>query len=214
MYSCGSATSSEISEINSVNSINSIYNLNIDNFKQINSKTTVKLYKNKNNNSSEYYLEFDIANTKYDLYTLIKTSIVTMLKEFNKDIIEDFIINENEDKTGGIINIYLHSINKDMGISKKYLSTNFSLVEKDSKIHVKSQLKDNENVIYKNNEKYKKITLNDFEAIIDYSNIHSSKFSILFDIDIHEDVPIYMINMRGLLIAKICNNLKNFIEKM
>ena len=51
MYSCGSASSSEISEINSINSvnsinsINSIYNLNIDNFKQINSKTNVKLYK-------------------------------------------------------------------------------------------------------------------------------------------------------------------------
>ena len=196
----------------------------INDYKKINSKTNIDLYKNKNVGKDEYYINFTIQNNKYDLEQLIETSIINMLKEFNKDLLEDFIIEENEVKTGdksynhGMIKVYLHSPNKDMGISKKYIHGVFSVEKESSVIHFKCNSDPSQNngddVIYVNGQKYKKITLENFEAHIDCRNKHHCVFSMLFNINIHEDLPIYMLNMRGIMIAKICNNLKMFIEQM
>lgn len=204
--------------------------ININDYKKINSKTNIDLYKNKNLGKDEYYINFTIQNNKYDLEQLIETSIINMLKEFNKDLLEDFIIEENEVKTGdksynnGTIKVYLHSPNKDMGISKKYIHGVFSVEKENSIIHFKCNSESDsksdpsqnngDDVIYVNGQKYKKITLENFEARIDCRNKHHCVFSMLFNINIHEDLPIYMLNMRGIMIAKICNNLKMFIEQM
>lgn len=215
MYGC---------ENQSANNGNSKIDIDIDinDYKKINSKTNIDLYKNKNVGKDEYYINFTIQNNKYDLEQLIETSIINMLKEFNKDLLEDFIIEENEVKTGdksyndGTIKVYLHSPNKDMGISKKYIHGVFSVEKENSVIHFKcnSDPSQNDDVIYMNGQKYKKITLENFEARIDCRNKHHCVFSMLFNINIHEDLPIYMLNMRGIMIAKICNNLKMFIEQM
>ena len=117
--------------------------ININDYKKINSKTNIDLYKNKNVGKDEYYINFTIQNNKYDLEQLIETSIINMLKEFNKDLLEDFIIEENEVKTGdksyndGTIKVYLHSPNKDMGISTKYIHGVFSVEKENSVIHFK-----------------------------------------------------------------------------
>ena len=190
-------------------------NIDINDYKKINSKTNIDLYKNKNVSKDEYYINFTIQNNKYDLEQLIETTIINMLKEFNKDLLEDFIIEENETKNGGIIKVYLHSPNKDMGISKKYIHGVFSVEKENSVIHFKCNTEPSQtngvDVIYVNGQKYKKI-LENFEARIDCRNKHHCVFSMLFNINIHEDLPIYMLNMRGIMIAKICNNLKTFIE--
>ena len=190
-------------------------NFDVSKYKKINSKTGVSLYKKNETNTDEYYLRFTIENSKYDLKQLIKTSMITMLKQFNKELLEDFVMNNNITNDGGSMDIYLHSPNKDMGISKKFIKTNFSLIENNSIMVVNAESNShNEDVIHYNNNKYEKITLKSFEAEIDCSDIHSCKFTISFNIDIHEELPIYMINMRGILIAKICDNLKKFIEQM
>jgi hypothetical protein len=197
------------------NSINSNHiNIDLSKYKKINSKTNVELYKETSSNNDGYYIEFKIENNKYNLEQLIETSIINMLKEFNKDLVEDFIIQENENKDSGTIEIYLHSPNKDMGISKKFIKGVFSLKKENSIMNFTCKSVETNDSLVINNQKYKKITLENFEACIDCQNQHSCIFSIKFNINIHEDLPIYMLNMRGIMIAKICNNLKMFIEKM
>lgn len=189
-------------------------NIDLSNYKKINSKTNVELYKEISSNNDGYYIEFKIQNNKYNLEQLIETSIINMLKEFNKDLVEDFIIQENENKDGGTIEIYLHSPNKDMGISKKFIKGVFALTKETSIINFTCKSVETNDSLIINNQKYKKITLENFEAHIDCRNQHNCIFSMKFNINIHEDLPIYMLNMRGIMIAKICNNLKLFIEKM
>ena len=213
MYTCEMRESEENTESTPTNMIN----IDMDKYKKINSKTNnVELYKQKNIDNDGYFIRFSIKNDKYDLEQLIETSIINMLKEFNKDLLEDFIIEENEAKDAGTIMIYLHSPNKDMGISKKFIEASFTVEKKDSVILFKCSSSSSSfptnDVLIKNNQKYKKITLENFEAHIDCRNKHDCSFSMCFNIDIHEDLPIYMLNMRGIMIAKICNNLKTFIE--
>lgn len=191
-----------------------LLNIDLKQYKAINSKTNVVLYKEIAANSDGYYIEFTIANNSYNLEQLIETSIINMLKEFNKELVENFIIIENENKDAGTIEIYLHSPNRDMGISKKFIKGVFSLKKENSVMVFKCKSVETNDVLMINNEKYKKITLENFEAVIDCQNKQKCTFSMKFNIDIHEDLPIYMLNMRGIMIAKICNNLKMFIEKM
>lgn len=208
MYTCQINNS----QTNSINT-NPI-NIDLSKYKKINSKTNVELYKETSSNNDGYYIEFKIENNKYNLEQLIETSIINMLKEFNKDLVEDFIIQENENKDSGTIEIYLHSPNKDMGISKKFIKGVFSLKKEASIMYFTCKSVETNDSLIINNQKYKKITLENFEAHIDCRNPHNCIFSMKFNINIHEDLPIYMLNMRGIMIAKICNNLKMFIEKM
>ena len=101
-----------------------------------------------------------------------------------------------------------------MGISKNFIKCIFSLKKENSIMNFTCKSVETNDSLIINNQKYKKITLENFEACIDCQNKHSCIFSIKFNINIHEDLPIYMLNMRGIMIAKICNNLKMFIEKM
>lgn len=191
-----------------------LLNINLNNYQKINSKTQIDLYKSKSVDTNGYYIQFTIKNNKYDLEQLIESSIINMLKEFNKDLLENVSIQENENKGGGVIEIYLHSLKKNMGISKKFIKSSYSVKKENSIMFVTCKSLPTDDYLQINNSKYKKITLENFEAVVDCKNKHNCLFSIKFNINIHEDLPIYMMNMRGMVIAKICDNLKLFIEQM
>ena len=191
-----------------------LLNINLNNYQKINSKTQIDLYKNKSIDTNGYYIQFTIKNNKYDLEQLIESSIVNMLKEFNKDLLENVSIQENENKNGGVIEVYLHSLKKNMGISKKFIKSSYSVKKENSILYVTCKSLPTDDYLQINNSKYKKITLENFEAVVDCQNKHNCLFSVKFNINIHEDLPIYMMNMRGMVIAKICDNLKVFIEQM
>ena len=208
MYTC----EMENSEINSINT--DISAIDLTNYKKIDSKTSVDLYKEQSSKSDGYYIQFKIENIKYNLEQLIETSIVNMLKEFNKDLLENVRIQENENKDGGLIEVYLHSLKKNMGISKKFIKSVYSVKKENSIINFTCKSIPTDDYLNMNNSKYKKITLENFEAYVNCRNKYSCIFSVKFNINIHEDLPIYLMNMRGIMIAKICNNLKLFIEQM
>ena len=191
-----------------------LLNINLNDYQKINSKTQIDLYKSKSVDTNGYYIQFTIKNNKYDLEQLIESSIINMLKEFNKDLLENVNIQENESNDGGLIEVYLHSLKKNMGISKKFIKSSYSVKKENSIIFVTCKSLPTDDYLHLNNSKYKKITLENFEAVVDCQNKHNCLFSIKFNINIHEDLPIYMMNMRGMVIAKICDNLKLFIEKM
>lgn len=213
MYTCKMNDTIKQNELTSIHNSNFL-DIDLKKYKKINSKTNVALYKEIASGSDGYYIQFTIENNNYNLEQLIETSIISMLKEFNKDLVENFIIDENLNKDAGTIEIYLHSPNKDMGISKKFINGVFSVSKENSVINFECKSTKTDDLLLRNNNMYKKITLENFKANIDCQNKQKCVFSMLFNIDIHEDLPIYMLNMRGIMIAKICNNLKLFIEKM
>lgn len=191
-----------------------LLNINFNDYQKINSKTQIDLYKSKSLDTNSYYIQFTIKNNKYDLEQLVELSIIDMLKEFNKELLENVNIQENESKNGGLIEVYLHSLKKNMGISKKFIKSSYSVKKENSILFVTCKSLPTDDYLQINNSKYKKITLENFEAVVDCQNKHNCLFSIKFNINIHEDLPIYMMNMRGMIIAKICDNLKLFIEQM
>ena len=198
---------------NNANILN-FFDINLNDYQKINSKTQIDLYKNKSPDTNGYYIEFTIKNNNYDLEQLIETSILNMLKEFNKDLLEGVNIQENENKNGGTIEVYLHSLKKNMGISKKFIKSSYSLQKENSVMFFKCASLPTDDYLQINNTKYKKITLESFRAVVDCRNKQNCVLAIKFNINIHEDLPIYMLNMRGIIIAKICDNLKRFIEQM
>jgi len=210
MYTCEMNNETKKKNIDILN----LLNINLNNYQKINSKTQIDLYKSKSVDTNGYYIQFTIKNNKYDLEQLIESSIINMLKEFNKDLLENVSIQENENKGGGVIEIYLHSLKKNMGISKKFIKSSYSVKKENSIMFVTCKSLPTDDYLQINNSKYKKITLENFEAVVDCKNKHNCLFSIKFNINIHEDLPIYMMNMRGMVIAKICDNLKLFIEQM
>jgi hypothetical protein len=201
------------SELNS--DLNNPLNINISEYKSVKNKFNIQMCKKDDN----YFIHFTISNTKYNLNQLIETSIIDMLKNFNADLIEDFILEKtitNENTENGNMLLLLHSPRKDMGISKKFIKSTYSIQTNDNvkRFSCCSDPYSNEDSLQIENKSYNKITLKSFDALIDTTNVNSAVFSMHFNIDIHEDLPIYMLNMRALIIANICNNLKTFIENM
>ena len=212
MYTC--EMNNETDNIKRDRTIFNLLNINLNDYQKINSKTQIELYKNKSLDTNGYYIQFTIKNNKYDLEQLIESSIVNMLKEFNKELLEGVNIQENANKDGGTIEVYLHSLKKNMGISKKFIKSSYSVQKEKSMIILTCKSLPTDDYLQLNNSRYKKITLENFQAVVDCQNKHNCLFSVKFNINIHEDLPIYMMNMRGMVIAKICDNLKLFIEQM
>lgn len=209
MYTCemNNETKKNIDVLN-------LLNINFNDYQKINSKTQIDLYKSKSIDTNSYYIQFTIKNNKYDLEQLVESSIIDMLKEFNKELLENVNIQENESKNGGLIEVYLHPLKKNMGISKKFIKSSYFVKKENSILFVTCKSLPTDDYLQINNSKYKKITLENFEVVVDCQNKHNCPFFIKFNINIHEDLPIYMMNMRGMIIAKICDNLKLFIEQM
>ena len=58
------------------------------------------------------------------------------------------------------------------------------------------------------------ITCNDSTLTITLHNNSNIKIEYNFDIDIHEDLPLFAQNLIGFMMKKIFLNLKSFIEKI
>jgi len=182
-------------------------------------KNNLNIDLKKHTNIDHYILNFNISNSNYNLDVLIKDSFINMFKQFNIDLTDSVFIDE-ENK---VFVIYFKSFNSDLGIPKKFMLAKFNIDIDDelSKMKcictpVKSEEENSilSNIFPINKKHYEEITINIFEVTIDYKNIHDCLFNVSFDIDIHEDLPIYMKNIKGLFIAKMFNNLKTFIENM
>lgn len=86
-------------------------------------------------------------------------------------------------------------------------------IETDNNIKIICE-NENFNETEKQYEKYKQI-LCDFSVInIDFINKNKVLINSLFQIDINEDLPIYMESLPGTMMKKIFSNLKLFIENL
>ena len=107
-----------------------------------------------------------------------------------------------------------NALGADFGIPKKYmyLKTTSNILS-DNVIQYTSKSIDVDNNVKSKIKRYEKITC--VESTLNYitynTNIHIDYY---FNIDVHEELPMFARNLIGFIMKKIFLNLKSFIENM
>lgn len=165
-----------------------------------------------NKKKREINLKLYIENKKINMDILNKFNIYKILGKLNDNLLENVIFKEETKSTSKILFLF-KAINKDMGIGPKYMYIRARKIETDNNIKIICE-NENFNETEKQYEKYKQI-LCDFSVInIDFINKNKVLINSLFQIDINEDLPIYMESLPGTMMKKIFSNLKLFIENL
>ena len=149
-------------------------------------------------------------NNSFDMKSIINYKLFNLIGIVNKDIIEKSeIVNQVSDKEIDILYIFKR-FGADLGISKKYcfLNTIIEYID-DNQITIQSK-----SIPYIENIKESPIICTDAKLYV--TNLNKSNINIHyeFNINIDEEIPTFMQNMLGLLMKKILNNLKLFIENI
>ena len=186
----------------------------IDQLVKICPKYDILLEKNKSNN--HFIITFKLENQNYDLIQLTDYSFFKMMADINKDILQelrldtDNVCDQNDSEK---VNMYFlfNPIAEDFGILKKCMSIQTNKQIGDNCIIFKSKNLDH---IPNDMMKYDKVNCHFSQLNIDILNNHLLNVRYEFNIDIKEDLPIYMQNLIGLIMKKMFLKLKLFIENM
>ena len=165
-----------------------------------------------NKKKREIQLKLYIENEKINMNILNKFNIYKILGKLNDNLLENVIFKEETETTSKILFLF-KPINKDLGIGSKYMYIQARKAEQNNNIKIvcENETLGEDESEYKN---YKQI-LCDFSVInIEFINQHKVLINSLFQIDINEDLPIYMESLPGTMMKKIFSNLKLFIENL
>ena len=172
-------------------------------------------------NGETYHLNFSIINPHLNAITFLKTiNIYKLLQQVNSHIIEDINIqtmdNNSNNKKHQIL-YYFKSLSADMGINRRYMfiETSEEWDLKGKKVIYKSKSLDYTDKT--NNPRlkiYDLLTNNCLDINVDIISTSEINVNVKFDLDIHEELPIYMNNLVGMMMTKMFYNLKSFIEKI
>ena len=175
----------------------------------------------KDNDGETYYLNFSINNPHLNATTFLETvNIYKLLQQVNSHIIEDIdikAIDDSEHSKKYEILYYFSSLSHDMGINKRYMFINTSEEWdlKNNRIIYKSK-----SVDYLDKDKNPRLKIYDLltnhclDIQLDIITSSEINVNIKFNLDIHEELPIYMNNLVGMMMTKMFYNLKTFIEKI
>tara|TARA_B000000477_G_scaffold104133_1_gene93994 strand:+ start:276 stop:860 length:585 start_codon:yes stop_codon:yes gene_type:complete len=183
------------------------------NTKMICNKDNIILRRNEELNT--FSLTFRLKNEKIQLSKIINLKLYTLLYELNKDIIENVeILSETE--TESTILLIFRQFGAELGMSQKYMCLHTVMdadIEQGS-IIMRSETatsgRDNLKGISNCEEIISPYTnlfvtmKSETEAIIDY----------IFNMEMDDELPIYMENMIGVLMKKTLLRVKEFIEKI
>lgn len=173
-------------------------------------KYDINLSKNKINNN--FILDFSIENPNINVYNIVNFSLYKLIADLNEDILERIeIINVIEEDVECDLLFLFKPFSKELGMSKKYMYIKTIKSVKNNVIKFKSYDLD----ISRLNVElpgYEKITSDVAELDIKILSQHSASVIYEFNLNINEDLPLYMQNMSGLMMKKLFYKLKTFIE--
>lgn len=174
------------------------------------SKYDILLEKNKSNN--DFIVSFVVKNDNINLINITDYSFFKLMSSVNDDILDEVKIDieENNENRANIYFLF-KPIAKDLGILNKCMAVNTVKHHYSNTVSFEST---NIDYIPDDMNKYEKITCNTSKIIITIINEHTLNIKYTFNIDIHEDLPIYMQNMIGLIMKKILLKIKLFIENI
>ena len=168
----------------------------MENYKTISNKFSIDLKKNTND---DYLLQFDIKNDRIDVYNFLQnTNVYKLLHIVNPILIEKIDIEKDENDKNKKHILYLYkSFNKDFGIKKKYMyieckenydsTTNTIIYNSHSIPYYKSEIFNTHQLL----------TCNFMTINIKIITTNSVRVNINFNLNIHEELPIYMNNLIG-----------------
>ena len=173
-------------------------------------KYDINLNKNKINNN--FILDFSIENPNINVYNIVNFSLYKLIADLNQDILERIeIINIISEDTECDLLFLFKPFSKELGMSKKYMYIKTIKTIENNVIKFMSYDLD----ISRLNVElpgYEKITSEVASLVIKILSHHSAKVTYEFNININEDLPLYMQNMSGLMMKKLFYKLKTFIE--
>jgi|TARA_R110001592_G_scaffold136001_4_gene352677 hypothetical protein len=182
-------------------------------------KQNIILKKNKEENT--FSLNFKIINNNIVISNIINMNLFTLFHKLNEQVIEDAkILSTNNDNTNIQILYIFKQFGQELGIPKKFMKLDINQYTENGNIYFRSKTptyikSSDKNEIFQNNlKKCEEIKSNFSNLNITNINTHSADFEYLFNMDINEDLPIYMENLIGVLMKKIFINIKEFIEKI
>ena len=180
-----------------------------DKYQVICNKENMILKLNKEENI--YMLDFETINKNFDLDKLMDFKIYDLIQKLNEDVIEKIeILNQNRDNEIELLFIFKR-FGKSAGIPQKYLVLKTQRQKMDNLILFKSE--DSKlNIEAMNNHTAQRMTCKFAQlTIIPFQK--KLRMNYKFNIDIKEELPIYMENILGLMMKKIFFRLKKFIEQ-
>jgi hypothetical protein len=173
-------------------------------------KHNILLTKNKDTNV--FSIRFETTNSNIDVDKTINFTIFKLMNDLNEDLFDKIEVSKNPNDEEGEVLFYLSQFGKELGISKKYMYVKTRINRENNRISFYSN-----SIPYQGDNldpKYSMIT-NEFSDM--YVDILGPKHIIInyvFKIDLHENLPIYMENIIGLLMKKMIYRLKVYIENV
>jgi len=182
----------------------------MNNIKIVCSKNDVILEKDVINN--DFIVSFTIKNEKISLINIADYSFFKIMAELNNDILEEIIIEQNKININEANIVFLFKpFAKELGILSKCMSVKIKKSIENDGVYFEST---NINHLPDKFKNYDKITCNSSNLYIKITNNYLLDIKYKFNIDIHEDLPIYMQNLIGLIMKKVILNTKLFIENI
>lgn len=173
-------------------------------------KYDINLNKNKINNN--FILEFSIENPSINVYNIVNFSLYKLIADLSQDILERIeIINVITEDVECELLFLFKPFSKELGMSKKYMYIKTIKSIENNVIKFKSYDLDI-NRLNVELPGYEKITSDVAELDIKILSPHSANVTYEFNINVNEELPLYMQNMSGLMMKKLFYNLKTFIE--
>lgn len=181
-------------------------------------KKEIELYKIIEENKILFELNFNITNKNITVKNVVNFKLFELMAELNKDIIEKQII-LGSDKNFIDLLIIFNKFSDDLGMNKQYYSTRTNKLDHNNKTIFSSNninadintVKQKYNIDLLN---YNLINNSNNNLEFIYLNEHSMNCIYKFNMDLKDDLPIYMENMLGLLMKKVFFRLKTFIENI
>lgn len=187
---------------------------NPDKFKLVCAKDGMNLKKSKDPDQNMFVLEFECKNqNNYPLRNFMNINLFKLVFELNRDVLEALDYVEENAETGEYYIMYrFKPFGQDLGIKKKYLYICTTITETQNTVTFSAK-----SVNYPHHDH---MVANGYELIETPLSVQSFYFVNniyfqtvhMFQMNIEDDLPIYMENTMGILIKKIYLRLKQFLE--
>ena len=164
---------------------------------------------------NKYTLSLNSVNKNVNFRNIINFNLYTIMGTVNSKHIKSAEMIQQISENEATFLFLFNALGADFGIPKKYMYLKTtSKILSDNVIQYTSNSIDIDDTIKHKIKRYEKITCVESTLTITLhttSNIHIDYY---FNIDIHEDLPMFARNLIGFIMKKIFLNLKSFIENI
>ena len=175
-------------------------------------KENITLAKHDDN---RYTISLDSVNNNINFRNIINFNLYSIMGTVNKKHIKSAEMIQQVSNNEATFLFLFNALGADFGIPKKYmyLKTTSNILSDNVIQYTSSSIK-KDNLVKSKVKRYEEITCNISTLTITLNNKSNIHLEYYFDIDIHEDLPLFAKNLIGFIMKKIFINLKSFIENI